>query len=86
MGQRELTPALRQKLIMHILALALMIGNGALVASAMVVRVTLTLTLTLPNLDPSPNPSPNPNPNQARSSPRTSRALSSSRRSAPPSI
>ena len=30
MGVRELTPALRQKLIMHILALALMIGNGTL--------------------------------------------------------
>ena len=29
-GKRELTPALRQKLIMHILALALMVGDGTL--------------------------------------------------------
>ena len=39
---RELTPALRQKLIMHILALALMIGNGTLVASTIASSLELT--------------------------------------------
>ena len=42
MGQRELTPALRQKLIMHILALALMIGDGTLAASAIASSLELT--------------------------------------------
>ena len=42
MGQRELTPALRQKLIMHILALALMIGNGALGRVRVRVRVRVS--------------------------------------------
>jgi len=41
-GVRELTPALRQKLIMHILALALMIGNGTLVASTIASSLELT--------------------------------------------
>ena len=41
-GRRELTPALRQKLIMHVLALALMIGDGTLVASAIAGALELT--------------------------------------------
>ena len=45
-GRRELTQALRQKLIMHILALALMIGDGTLAASAIASSLELTAERT----------------------------------------